>query len=708
MADALIRRAVVGSWVALAMLWLLQVFGGVTLAFAARALTVVALAATAVAVGVGLWRLLASPGSPARTRQIALLGILALAFLVRFAGLDFELMDAPIGDEGVFHKVATDINSGKPFPQTFNYGHLLYYLGAFAIWFYDLFPTAMTGFWELFYTTLEGYGVQRLLLKGVNASLAAVAAGAVFGASYSALAKPGDDSGERTALLGGVLGGALITFSPIYNDVAHQLIADVPAGAFAAFCLYFVARLVHKESLRDYLLAGVMAGLAAAGKYPGGLVALAIFAIWLRWRLKTRSWSWDLLWAALVSFVTLIATMPALFVYPETALGGEGLDIFFGFRQYAFGGWLGVQPESNLVWYVRELSRSFSWPVLILGLAGFFRLSRRQQRHWLWLAVFPIGYLTLIFSMSMVVQRNLEVVLPALAILLGAGLAASVSAVAARSRTMAVTVALGVLFMPVWWTVAWDISRMRPGTRHLARAWLEENVPEGASIVRERYTPTLDPERFAFVSHRFAAWQDPEEMRSGEWDYLILAWPAYSRFLEAGNLTREHEREYRRRYEIMLGFDKAAEFAPTRLRAGPLLTIFELEPEAPVLQTDRTFLPPEATFISHPDLRRDGPRAPLQYTRRWQFAVFKDFFAGGKYRVELGVNPPIREGYLHVIDRRKVEVGSWDLRQALTVELPRDEKYLLRVFIAPPTRLYGIRLAAASEGAVVSDRLPPK
>jgi hypothetical protein len=218
-------------------------------------------------------------------------------------------------------------------------------------------------------------------------------------------------------------------------------------------------------------------------------------------------------------------------------------------------------------------------------------------------------------------------------------------------------------------------------------------VPEGASLIRERYTPRPDEEVHGFMSRRFAAWMDPEDMRSGEWDYLILAQPAYSRFVNAKSFRWEHQEEYKRRYLELLDFPKVAEFSPSTLTSGPLLSIHRIESNPPSYLGDRLFLPDEATFISHPDLRRDGEGKPLQYTFRWQFAVFKDFFLAGEYRIELGMNPPPKQGYLHVIDRNNREVGTFDLLTDFTVTLPADEKYLLRVFIAPPTRLYGLKVS---------------
>ena len=129
--------------------------------------------------------------------------------------------------------------------------------------------------------------MERLLLQRVNATLAALTAGAVFGAAYRVIGRAGGSSEDPTRvmrpLLAATFASALIIFSPLYNSIAHQLIADVPAAAFGAFSLYFVSRLLEEERLEDYLLAGAAAGLAAASKYPGGMVAVAIFAVWLSW-----------------------------------------------------------------------------------------------------------------------------------------------------------------------------------------------------------------------------------------------------------------------------------------------------------------------------------------------------------------------------------------------------------------------------------------
>ena len=178
---------------------------------------------------------------------------------------------------------------------------------------------------------------------------------------------------------------ALITAATIYNEVTHVYISDVPAAFFATLCLYFVARLAGRETLRDYLLAGAAAGLAAGCKYPAGVVAVAIAGVWAWWRWQERRWSWSLLLAAAASVATFLAVMPAFLVHAGDAFAGQGRDVFFGVRQYAESGWIGVEKNSNAAWYGGKLLETFGIGALLLGAAGMCCLDAPSAgAPWSW------------------------------------------------------------------------------------------------------------------------------------------------------------------------------------------------------------------------------------------------------------------------------------------------------------------------------------
>jgi 4-amino-4-deoxy-L-arabinose transferase-like glycosyltransferase len=686
-------------WLGVLGFWLADVSGPGTSPGFNR--TLVIIASVCVATWCGSKAVTAWRGRKGLQGTKAALVLFALALLVRFAGIDFELIDHPRSDEGVYLALAERINSGQLLPETFNYGHLLYYAGALALWIRELFPDAATAVAKAVYGVETPLEVSRILLKSLNAFFGALTTLAVFGIASRI-------AGTAAA----VLAGLLITFSPLYNDVAHQVISDVPAAFFATLALMFVARLLGEENHRDYLLAGAAAGLAAASKYPGGVAAIAIFAVWLYWRLRLRNWSWTLVGSAAVSILTMLAVMPALVLSYDRAFSGHGLDVFFGFRQYAFGGWLGVERSSNALWYGNLVLESFGVPAMALGLGGLVFLARKERRRLALMLPFPALYLILIGSMSMAVHRNLQPALPILAAILGVGIAGWIEFFRRlqpdRSHRWAVLVGVAALILPTVRTLAWDFSRIRPGTRQMAREWIEDNVPEGAAILKEDYTSQLNPRRHVVKHLRFAARLPPAELRTPVWDYLLLARNAHRRFLTPNALSRPHHREMAQRYRELFELDQVREFVPGPTRAGAHLLLYRVEPEVPEYRAERRFGAGEASFVSDRSLRQLGAGKPLQFTREWQYALFKDFFEEGTYRVSVTAVPEPAEAYLYVFTADNRGVGGFALKEGLPIELPRRGKYFLRLSLSPPSRFQGMelrRIERSSDGEGWPSRL---
>ena len=83
-------------------------------------------------------------------------------------------------------------------------------------------------------------------------------------------------AGERlfnrtVALLGAAIFG--LAFLPVFYS--HLALNDVPTLAPVALALYGTAGVLRNGARRDYVLAGVGVGLAAATKYTGGITAVA-------------------------------------------------------------------------------------------------------------------------------------------------------------------------------------------------------------------------------------------------------------------------------------------------------------------------------------------------------------------------------------------------------------------------------------------------
>ncbi|HYU30562.1 MAG TPA: glycosyltransferase family 39 protein [Thermoanaerobaculia bacterium] len=581
-------------WVAAAALWLLVLLlwgidvGGASVPLPlSRVAVLLALAATAVWLTRLLVRRLAGKRGRALAAAAVLPALLILSLTVRCVGLSHEVEGRYYLDEGTYYHHASEINAGRMLRLSFVYPHLMYYLDAVALWMASLFPGAVKA-WAGAVGVNDPLGISWLLLRGVVALLSALTVVPVYRIA------------ERlTGVTGGAVAGLLLIASPLFNDGSHLNTCDVPSAVFATLCLLFVARLVDEETTRDYLLAGLFAGLAAGSKYPAGLVVVAIIAVWIRWRWARRDLRFGLLWAGLAAVAAFLAVMPSLLVFPQAAfLGGRG--ILFGARQYGQGGWLGVVPRSNSLYYARALLASFGWVAALAGLSGLVAIRREERSRWLWLLPFPILYLALITSMSMVVRRNLYPVVPIVAALLGIGIGVWLGRIrearwGARLRPVLVAALLAVcLVQPAWQTGIQAMALARPSTREMAGEWIRAHVPRGASIAKESYTPDFPEGEYRVFHRRFVTRLSLAELQ--RFDYVLVASAAYGRFHDPAALTRPHQREMAERYtEIFRSWPLVHEWVPSETQDGPVIRLYRRPPPlASSPQSGRGFSPESA------------------------------------------------------------------------------------------------------------------
>ncbi len=687
----LLGFAAVALWALLAALWLLTVGGrGIPLALD-RAVALAALAAALACLLHTVVRALL--GEWGRSGRL-LLFFVALALAVRFAGLDFELAERFYADEGYYTKHATEINAGRLLVSTFNYPHLLYYLDAFAIWVASLFAEVALALSGALYGVSDWPLFCRLVARAVAATLGALTVVPVFKIGERLL-------GERGGL-GGSLAAALIVFSTLYNDGSHLAICDVPSAFFAAVALFFVARLLEEERLRDYLLAGLAAGLAAGAKYPAGVVAVAIVAAWLRWRLSTRRFNLGLLGSGLVAIAAFVATTPALVLLPEAALRGQR-GVLFGLAVHGGEGWIGVTPPSNTLYYLELLAGSFGLVALAAAPLGVVFLEREARRRLAWLLAFPAVYLALIVSMGVAVERNLYPILPILAVLAGVGAAGfcrkvlaggpgrsiavtgtAASAGSLRGRALAAGLAAAFLAWPVTATAFQTVGLSRPGTRVVAAEWMRENVPRGAILLKEAFTPEFSDRQFAQrqARDRFVGATPMEEVRRPEVDFVLLSSHAWARFFEPQRETDAAYFEARARYEeIFDTFPLVARWPPGPARLGPEISLWRVRRE-PGDYGERARFPAGHAFVPEvPMLERET--WTIRFERAGQWCLFRGLFRGGGYR--LAVDGEVAGGRLVVRDLAGAEVAAADFDPAGTAafDLPGDDKYLFYLELAP-------------------------
>lgn len=692
--------AVAGAaWGVVVALWLADAAGrGLPDGFD-RAAVAAALLASVAAAGRAVLRR-ARSGWPAR----ALLVIVALSLALCFTGLGHEVTGRDFGDEGIYRAHAERVNAqGQILRPWFVYPHLLFYLDAVALWIAGLFQPAVDAFARLLYRVEGELAVATLVTRSVTALLGALLPVPVF---VTARRAAGD--------LAAVAAAGLTALSPLAVGLAHLNLSDVAAGFFAAMAVMQASALLDREERRDYLLAGLWAGLAAGSKYPAGVVAVAIAALWLRWRLRERRMGWGLLWAGAAALAAFLATTPSLLAFPEAAFGG-GTDVLFGFRQYAGGGWTGVVRASNSLYYGTHLATSYGWPAIVLGLAGLAGLGRRELHRLAWLLPFPVVHSGLLLGLEMAVERNLLPVLPMVSVVLGCGLAGGWRLVArlglpsgARGAAAAV-LAAGVLVLPVLATATEVVRLARPTTREEAAAWIQEHLPPGSFLVQEAYTPRLAPEwRFPARHPRFAARLSREDLEDPAYDFLFLAGGSYNRFLRPRNLNDPALEHFAARYrELFARYELVREWRRGRFQGGSELRLYRLDPD-PAPWTGRRAFSSEEALLRSPEMAPADADGAIRYTAPGQWSLFKAHLVPGRYRVRLATGAPA--GRVEVRDRanRTLADRAFEGRPVVELELAAREKCFLYVHLPAGSRLEGLTLRRlpAPAGAPVNPGTP--
>ena len=292
----------------------------------------------------------------------------------------------------------------------------------------------------------------------------------------------------------GLLAAAIfgLAFLPVFYS--HLALNDVPTLAPVCLSLYAIAGILTRGGWRDYLLAGVGVGLAAATKYTGGytlLCLLGAFAFDLLGSTHRRV-PRRLLAALIVGLVAFVAANPYALI---------NFHAFWeGVRQQASeadAAKLGSSPVGGIRYYLWTFTWGLGWAPALAALAGAILLLLRRK-VWVWLVLVPAPVLFIVFmgEQARYFGRWLMPVFP-IAALLAAYAACALAGVLSRALPRRVPATLPAMLIAVL-LLAQSLTAVlhndqvlsRPDTLNTTRAWMIKHIPAGAKIVIEPMIPT--------------------------------------------------------------------------------------------------------------------------------------------------------------------------------------------------------------------------
>jgi 4-amino-4-deoxy-L-arabinose transferase-like glycosyltransferase len=458
--------------------------------------------------------------------------ILILGLGLRLWGINFGLPFMYHPDEGVPVRIALRfVQTGNLNPEFFHWPSLLFHLNALA---YGAFYLGgwLTGRFthptDLGYPDYEMMAVGRanlpeifLIGRGLAAVIGALAIVLVF-----LIARAW--RGKRVAA---IIAAIFLAVEATSIKHSHFIRPDILAIFCALIATWFAIKVADDPRLKNYALAGIGIGLTAASKYNAALIFVALVAAHLLrfgWRGIARK---EIYIAGGISVATFLLLDPYVILDWQrfTKMGpGDDLNIYST-------GHPGAEGDS-FQWYVGFLFGALGW-LVPLALAEAAWVLRARDRKGIALLAFPVVYFIFICQFTVHYDTTILPIVPFVLIFAAQFLARACEFLARRlsARRGALTALLAIVVAissapSLSAAIAADARLVQPDGREQAREWIHANLPRGARVALEAYSPYL--ERDQFLVDGFYGIQDhaPEWYSANGYEYLIFNQGVYARY----------------------------------------------------------------------------------------------------------------------------------------------------------------------------------
>lgn len=299
-----------------------------------------------------------------------------------------------------------------------------------------------------------------------------------------------------------LVAAAFLAFNVLHAYLSHLTTVDVPMTLFTTAAVFFAVKLVVDGDARNYVLAALMAALAATTKIPAVLVLVPLLIAHCYFVANVggpvRQYFFNKhLWQAIAIFlVTYILVTPGILFNFEYVVR-MGLNRFaVGGNEFAAeladGGLDELPMRANInlfVYYFDVIVDSMTWPVFVICAAGMAYAAWKHR---------PVDVILLSFAivvyvvMSSSTDQHLffpRYILPALPImaLLGARLLADVAdrIDIAKHEWAALALIALLVAMPTGEIAANNHALLKVDTRAIAKEWFDANIREGSRVFIE-------------------------------------------------------------------------------------------------------------------------------------------------------------------------------------------------------------------------------
>ncbi|MGQ9456292.1 MAG: ArnT family glycosyltransferase [Armatimonadota bacterium] len=286
----------------------------------------------------------------------------------------------------------------------------------------------------------------------------------------------------------GWLAAAILCFIPLHVQHSHFATVDVPSAFFVTLTLGFAGSILRRGSVRDYCLAGAMAGFAAGTKYNAGLAILSpVTAHFLHFGLRKGLARYALLLLVILSGVVafVLSTPGSLFATGQFVHG-----ILYELRHSAEGHGLVFEGTGNGLVYTLMHSIVPGCGVILVGLFVFsvFLALLTREKSALVVLAFVLSYYILISASQVRFARYAIPLLPGIAVLVSWAVLELWSRMAGEGfirrgvRIFLLVLCSLALISAMFTSLVLDAAQTGADPRDQAAYWIFANVPKGSRI----------------------------------------------------------------------------------------------------------------------------------------------------------------------------------------------------------------------------------
>jgi len=414
--------------------------------------------------------------------ELVLVGILLLGAVVRFWGIDFGMPhDLARPDEQHYIGIAFQLLNGGPTTEYFyEYPSLFFYVTAAGlVGYYALgrLVGVYSGVDDFIFQYANDPGSLHLMSRGFSVIVGVLTIYGVYKTTRRLF------KSEKT----GLVGALFMALCYLHVRDSHFGTMDVPMTCLIVASFHFIVKSNDEWSLKNYLLAGLLAGLATSTKYAGAFLVFPICLLHLfkilehqlpYSRIVFDRRIWGFAGAMILGF--LAGTPYFLTEYPKYLYYiVNRVDLMDSQSPKIAIGW----------WYHLKFSlwHGLGWGMYLAAFTGLLIYFIRDWKKTLILLAFPLTYYLFVGKGYVVFLRYIVPITPFMCIAAAYPVYELYHFLKKKLEYQYVVALTGVfigliLFQSCYNSLNFNYFIAKEDTRNIAREWSEKHLRPGSSV----------------------------------------------------------------------------------------------------------------------------------------------------------------------------------------------------------------------------------